>query len=287
MTSIALRIWLKLVDPLLRRLPFPRLSYAPALVEYVSGKRALEIGGPSDVFRDPRYVPVYRSLGSLDGCNFRSGTLWEGSLREGPHYRFVPGREAGRQYLLEATNLDRIASDEYEVLLSAHMLEHTANPVLALREWIRVVSVGGLLLLVLPHRDGTFDDRRPVTTLAHMIQDYERGVGEDDLTHLQEILDLHDLTRDLAAGDRETFRKRSLDNLNNRGLHHHVFDLRTAIELIDHMGLQILIAETAKPYHIIIAAMKSDTPDNHLFMAADALCLAHSCFSSDRPSASS
>ena len=284
MKMLARRLSLKFVDPVLRRMSFSRLSYAPACIQYVSGKRGLEIGGPSDVFKDPRFIPVYKLVSSLDGCNFRSGTLWEGSLREGPYYRFLAGREAGYQFLLEATDLDRIASEEYQVLLSAHMLEHTANPVKALREWIRVVSSDGLLLLVLPHRDGTFDHRRPVTTLDHMIRDYERGVGEDDLTHLPEILELHDLTRDPPAGDREAFYKRSLDNSSNRGLHHHVFDLRTAIQLVDHVGLQILVAETARPHHIVMLAMKSDAPDNHAFLAAGAPCFTHSCFDSDRRS---
>jgi len=208
--------------------------------------------------------------------------MWEGSLQEGQHYQFSAGRQPGYQYLLEATDLARIASGEYEVLISAHMLEHTANPIKALREWIRVVIPGGVLLLVLPHRDGTFDHRRPATSLGHMMQDYEDDVDEDDLTHLPEILELHDLTRDPPAGDLEAFRTRCLDNFNNRGMHHHVFDLRTAIQLIDHVGLQILLAETAKPFHIVILAKKSDAPDNHAFLPAESPCFAHRCFESDR-----
>jgi len=165
------------------------------------------------------------------------------------------------------------------------MLEHSANPIKALHEWIRVVRADGLLLLVLPHRDGTFDHRRPATPLRHMKQDYALGVGEDDMTHLPEILQLLDLTRDLEAGDPEAFRRRGLDNVNNRGLHHHVFDLLTAVQLVDHVGLQILIAETAKPFHIVILATKSDAPDNRAFLTADSPSFVHSCFGSDRRSA--
>jgi len=273
---------MKLLDPVPERTSSSGLACSPVCIERVSGKRGLEIGGPSSVFGDRRFIPIYRSLKSLDGCNFRSGTLWEGSLREGPHYRFLKGREAGHQYLVEATDLHRIASAEYDVLLSAHMLEHSANPIKALREWSRVVGSDGLLLLVLPHREGTFDHRRPVTTLSHMVADFESGSGEDDLTHLAEVLELHDLTRDPPAGDRGAFRARSLDNFSNRGMHHHVFDLRMAIQLVDHVGLQILVAETAKPYHIVILASKSEAPDNRAFMASDAPCYARSCFSSDR-----
>jgi hypothetical protein len=64
-------------------------------------------------------------------------------------------------------------------VLSSHCLEHVANPILALREWLRVMTPDGTLVLVLPHKEGTFDHQRPTTTLGHMIDDYER---EDDMT---------------------------------------------------------------------------------------------------------
>src|SRR5713226_8445532 len=72
------------------------------------------------------------------------------------------------------------------------------------------------------YKDHTFDWRRPVTTLEHMISDYENQTAEDDLTHVDEILKLHDLSRDLPAGTPEQFRARSLNNSAVRALHHHV-----------------------------------------------------------------
>jgi SAM-dependent methyltransferase len=259
-----------------------KLRCATLCVDCVSGKRGLEIGGPSSVFRDERFIPVYAALKSLDGCNFRSGTIWEGALTEGLNYQFFVGKANGYQYLAEATDLGCIGSDQYDVLLSAHMLEHSANPIKALREWIRVVRPDGYLLLVLPHRDGTFDHRRPVTPLSHLIQDYESGISEADLTHLKEVLELHDLTRDRAAGNREAFHGRCLQNIENRGLHHHVFDLRAAIELVDHAGLQLLAAETAKPHHVVMLAKKCSPLDNRAFLKLDSTHFARSPFGSDR-----
>jgi SAM-dependent methyltransferase len=86
---------------------------------------------------------------------------------------------------------------------SAHVVEHRANPWgRPLAEWRRVVRPGGYVLLIVPHRDGTFDHRRPVTSLEHLLEDAERRTGEDDDTHLDEILRLHDLDRDPGASDR-------------------------------------------------------------------------------------
>ena len=35
-----------------------------------------------------------------------------------------------------------------------------------------VTGAGGALLLVVPHREGTFDHRRPVTELEHLVADF-------------------------------------------------------------------------------------------------------------------
>lgn len=50
------------------------------------------------------------------------------------------------------------------------------------------------------------------------------GIGEEDLTHLPEILDLHDLSKDESAGTKEQFRKRCRGNHLNHAIHQHVSD---------------------------------------------------------------
>jgi hypothetical protein len=145
----------------------------------------------------------------------------------------------------------------------------------------------GVLLLVLPHKDGTFDWRRPTTTLEHMISDYESNVGEDDLTHLSEILELHDLSRDEAAGTPEQFRQRSLENVSKRAMHHHVFDTQTALALVDRGSFQIIQVDTFRPYHIMILARGWEgTPSNAAFFRGHAEFRRNSPFSSDRLSLS-
>ena len=52
----------------------------------------------------------------------------------------------------------------------------------------------------------------------------------------------------------EELRTRSLDNLSNRCLHHHVFDESNVRELLDRVGLNILAMEFALPYHLLVIA---------------------------------
>jgi hypothetical protein len=87
-----------------------------------------------------------------------------------------------------------------------------------------------------------------------MLEDYECDTQEDDLTHLPEILQLHDLSMDPPAGTAEEFRQRSLNNFENRCLHHHVFREANSSALLAAIGMTVLAVQTAVPHHIFLLA---------------------------------
>ncbi|HUZ47367.1 MAG TPA: methyltransferase domain-containing protein [Terriglobia bacterium] len=266
---------------------FPRR--VPDYASYASislGRHGLEIGGPSAIFGAQGSLPVYARLDSLDNCIFSGQTIWEGSVEEGKTFLYDPEKPPGRQFICEATDLRGIPDASYDCVLASHVLEHLANPLKALREWKRVLGRNGLVSLVLPHKDGTFDWRRPTTTLAHLIEDFDKNVGEDDRTHLSEILDLHDLTKDEAAGSAERFRERCLHNDTNRAMHHHVFDTAAAVAMVDHIGLQLLRVDLLKPFHVILLSQScTGFPDNRAFLGVNAPYRRRSPFPSDRAAA--
>lgn len=234
----------------------PRMAYYDSARQLFSGKTGLEIGGPTRLFRRGNLFPVYPDAARIDNCNFSAQTLWEGSIVEGATFHYDDQHEPGAQYVAEATDLNMIADNTYDFLLSSHVVEHTANPIQAMSEWKRVLKEQGTLVLIAPHKEGTFDHARPLTTLAHMIEDYEQKTPETDTTHLAEILALHDLSRDPGAGSRAAFEERCANNLAVRGMHHHVFDTALLMELVDHMGLQITAVEVFRPFNIVVVARK-------------------------------
>lgn len=222
----------------------------------IVGKKCLEIGGPSGVFKDGDVLPIYNLVGSLDGINFSTKTIWENQITEGPNqYHFYPWKSPGYQYIGESTQLP-IPDETYDFVISSHCLEHTANPIKALFETRRVLKPGGYCIFILPKKEGTFDHRRGVTLISHLIDDYSKNVGEDDLTHLNEILELHDLSLDSAAGTSEQFKERSLKNSENRCLHQHVFDQISLKKCLEYVGFNVLEIEIQPPYHIIILGQK-------------------------------
>jgi len=221
----------------------------------VSGD-GLEIGGPSPVFWGRSILPVYRVARTLDNCNFGGRTVWEGEIREGRTFRFTKNK-VGWQFISEATDLIQIANERYDFVISSHTIEHISDPLKALLEWKRVLKRGGVLLLVCPHKQRTFDHKRPVTRIEHLLEDYEKGIDENDLTHLPEILQLTDLSMCPGIRNLQDFVARSRNNVRNRCLHHHVFDMDLVIQVVRIVGFKILFISTHR-LHIIVLCQKTD-----------------------------
>ncbi len=244
--------------------------------EALAGAVALEPGGQSALFGRRGLVPAYQHVAVLDTLDYAERTIWSDHA---PH-EITPRR----RLIAEATRLTEIPDDTYDLLLASHVLEHIANPLGALEEWRRVVRPGGHILLIMPHGDKTFDHRRPITTLEHLREDAVRETDENDVTHMEEILRLHDLARDRAAGSREAFEQRCHENLTSRALHHHVFVSRSVVEVCRAAGLEVLLLKPKRPYHIVCLCRVGADGAASLDLGEDRLAdiLGRSPFTSDR-----
>ena len=231
-----------------------RIPHLEQIQQLFNNKSGLEIGGPSPMFRDAGFAPLYGVINALDGCNFSNTTIWEGRIESGETYNYHKDRN-GTQYISEATDLSAIPDAKYEFVISSNCLEHIANPLKALEEWIRVIKTGGLLFVALPNKEHNFDHNRTVTKFSHILSDFQNDIKEDDMTHLDEILKLHDLKMDKPAGDLEQFKKRSLKNFENRALHQHVYDVALLKEIFNFFKLEILQTNEGLD-HIILGKKK-------------------------------
>lgn len=250
----------------------------------VKAALGLEIGGPSQMFSSAGLIPVYPFATEIDGLNFSSETVWATGLGEDKPYVYE-GKALGRQFIREASHFPDIESSSYDFVMSSHVIEHLANPLRGLQEWRRVLREDGILILVAPHFEGTFDHNRPVTTIEHILEDCRNDVGEDDTTHIAEVLELHDFERDLWAESWEKFRERCENNINIRGVHQHVFDTETLVRLMDLSNYSILTVEHALPDNIVIVCSKPGPEDqamNARFLEPSAEWRRTSPFISDR-----
>jgi SAM-dependent methyltransferase len=242
----------------------------------LEGAVALEPGGPSPAFGRLGVVHVYPRLAALETLDFTERTLWSSNRRT---------VEPRRHLIGEAARLHAIPDGAYDAVLSSHVLEHISNPLGALAEWQRVIRPGGHVMLIVPHKDATFDHRRPVTTLEHMLDDDAQDRGEDDMTHLDEILALHDIERDPAAPSRAVFEQRCHENPTTRGMHHHVFVSATVVALCRAAGLRVVMLRGAAPCHIMCLCRVDGDARGELTDDELRASLTSSPFASDRSDA--
>lgn len=220
---------------------------------WVRSKIGFEIGGPSESTWGT--FGVYDVVEKLDVINFASNTLWESGLTNGSPFVWKE-QTKGKQYVRDAVDLKGIPDGYYDFVLASHVLEHIANPLKALIEWLRVTKPRGVLLLILPFKNLTFDHNRKVVSIEHLSQDYRNGTDETDLSHLDEILRLHDLKMDPPAGNITTFRTRSEKNFWNRGLHQHVYDQKLLYYIFVCLNLDVKAQYTWNIHQLIIGQKK-------------------------------
>lgn len=183
--------------------------------QITNNKHGVEIGGPSH-----NHSIMYKYSASVDNVIFSKNTIWSNHTDEYYYYN----DKKGRVIINDAVDISLVQNDTYDFCFSCHSLEHIANPLKAIQEWLRIIKTGGYIVIIVPEKSQCFDHNRNYSKFQTLLTQYERNVGEEDLSTLPEILMHHDLAMDPPAGNIEAFAKRSLDNYNNRCLHHYVYD---------------------------------------------------------------
>jgi SAM-dependent methyltransferase len=218
--------------------------------EPLMGASVLELGGPSACFTRGGVLPVYPLLTRIDGVQPIAQTIWH--QLDSDAGNVVEGGRKGSLFVSDDLELGMVPAASYDAVLCSHVIEHIANPLRALHAWRRVSGAGRHLLLVAPHMAGTFDHRRPLTPLSHMLDDLKANTQEDDLTHLDEFLLFHDATRNVRGEADPGFVADLRNNVKTRLLHHHTFTTASLLKLLDYAGLQIVAVDTRLPHDIYV-----------------------------------
>lgn len=251
---------LKRIEKIIRAYFPKRMNNYKSYISVLRNKSGLEIGGPSHTFTLKGFLPIYHYIKGLDGCNFSNITHWEGNITEGNNYKY--GSKTGYQIISDGTELKTVENEKYDFLLSCHSLEHIANPLKALIEWKRVIKKDGFIVLIIPHKDNTFDHKRPVTSLEHLISDYNNNIQEDDKTHFEEVIQLHDISMDQGVDNIESLKMRTWDNYENRFIHHHVFNTPLIVKIADHLNFKVCDVQHFNPFNIIVLLQKNSGVEN-------------------------
>jgi SAM-dependent methyltransferase len=114
--------------------------------------------------------------------------------------------------------LSSVADASQDFIIANHFLEHTEDPIGAVKNYHRKLRSGGVLYLAIPEKTQTFDRDRPVTPLSHLQQDHAEGPALSRLAHYREYAQLVDKRVDDAEAHAQDLIRRQYS------IHFHVWD---------------------------------------------------------------
>lgn len=88
--------------------------------------------------------------------------------------------------------LETVKDSSLDFLIANHMIEHCQNPLEAIRNYMRVLKIGGVIYMAVPDKRHTFDRDRPNTTIEHLARDYGEGPQWSRRGHFEEYARLVD-----------------------------------------------------------------------------------------------
>lgn len=92
--------------------------------------------------------------------------------------------------------LSTIMDSTQDFVIANHFLEHCQNPLLTIKNMLRVVKTGGVVYLAVPDKRYTFDIDRPVTKFEHIEKDYINGAESSTFAHFEEWVEYVDKIKD-------------------------------------------------------------------------------------------
>jgi len=219
--------------------------------QQIKGLDCIEIGGPTELFSNLEHNSMlYDVIQSIDGINiFEDNPFQDINNKEYTPY----GSLKGILFNIDAAGIESASTlnKKYSVVLSAHVLEHIANPIRAITSWKNLLKDHGFLLIIVPEKSHCFDINREYTQFSHILDDYNNQTDEADLSHLVEIKN--------KSAFPPRFFNLAQDNYKARVLHHHVYNLETLRETCEYCGFKTLYSfnnEKNKLQNIYLGQLK-------------------------------
>lgn len=130
--------------------------------------------------------------------------------------------------IADGERLESILDSTEDFVIANHFIEHCQDPIGALRNMFRVLKPGGVLYLAIPDKRNSFDADRPVTTLEHVMRDYQEGPAWSRREHFEQWTRLVNKVQDNEEAQREIAQNMSIDY----SIHYHVWTQAEMLELI-------------------------------------------------------
>ncbi len=160
--------------------------------------------------------------------------------------------------------LATVGDASQDFLIANHFLEHTQDPIATLQNHLRVLRPGGHLYLAIPLKDASFDARRPVTSVEHLMQDHRDGPEGSLQQHYEEWAAL------VEGSAQEQLADRVADlRARDYSIHFHVWDEPALLALMAHLQAELHLPFRLKRaqrnhYELIVILQKTQPADGAL-----------------------
>jgi SAM-dependent methyltransferase len=156
----------------------------------------------------------------------------------------------------DGESLKSVANESQDFIIANHLLEHMENPIRTLRRFLEVIRPGGMLYHAVPDKRFGFDSERPLTSVEHIIRDFQEGPSWSRDDHFREFAKLIIEGKTVRPPDRypnqiaygvpdvEAEAQRLMQM--NYSIHFHVWDHQTFLELL--MKLKTMLPFSIEAY---------------------------------------
>jgi predicted SAM-dependent methyltransferase len=141
--------------------------------------------------------------------------------RQYPELKKLPLVEV--DIVADGEQLETIPSASQDFVIANHFIEHCQNPVLAIENMLRVLKTGGVVFMAVPDKRHTFDKYRPVTTIDHLLKDYQKGPEWSRFSHFEEWVKYVNNISEKEAMDAQISHLLAIDY----SIHYHVWTKNT------------------------------------------------------------
>jgi predicted SAM-dependent methyltransferase len=125
-------------------------------------------------------------------------------------------------------SLTTITESSQDFVIANHFIEHCQNPIASLQSMLRVLKVGGVLYLAIPDKRYTFDCDRAVTSVEHILRDYEEGPEWSRRQHFEEWTRIVNKVQDDVEAEAHITHLMEIDY----SIHYHVWTQTEFLELV-------------------------------------------------------
>lgn len=186
----------------------------------------------------------------------------------------------GEAPVYELASVDEIRLKEpagLDFVSAHHVVEHIANPIAAIVEWISLIQEGGVFYMSVPSLKNSTEMGRMCTPIDHILDDYffDRGVAAyESKQHIYSFMltcgasdgEMRPWYADNSTRDFSRWILFDVPQRDDHDLHWHSFDLATARAMVDvafcmaGFSAEVLHCEETKDSHYIVARKAPPSP---------------------------